>query len=170
MGDFVPILNYETYGINRSGEIKDFRTGKIKEQFPNPNGGHLRTALKNPDGYKTCIVHRLVAEQFIPNPHNKEEVDHIDRCPTNNHVSNLRWVTKSENQINKLMPRQSNPYKNIWFEDLKTTKNPTASWVICIKNSLCKYRKRYAYHKYTLEQVYMIRNLIYEEIGMPILD
>ena len=42
-------------------------------------------------------IHRLVAEAFIPNPHNYAEVDHIDANPTNNDVSNLRWVTHEEN-------------------------------------------------------------------------
>lgn len=57
--------------------------------------GHLsvfsRKAMKN------FYVHRLVAEVFIPNPENKPMVDHIDRNPRNNAVSNLRWVTRSEN-------------------------------------------------------------------------
>ena len=46
------------------------------------------------------MIHRLVAQTFIDNPHNKPHVDHIDRNKINNDVSNLRWVTKSENQQN----------------------------------------------------------------------
>ena len=47
-------------------------------------------------------VHRLVAQAFIPNPDNKEQVDHIDTNPANNIVSNLRWVTPLENQNNPI--------------------------------------------------------------------
>lgn len=61
--------------------------------------GYKRVALyKNnvPFEYK---IHRLVAETFISNPENKEQVNHIDGNKTNNHVSNLEWVTRSENTI-----------------------------------------------------------------------
>lgn len=42
-------------------------------------------------------AHRLVAETFIPNPQNLPEIDHIDRNKCNNHVSNLRWITRNDN-------------------------------------------------------------------------
>ena len=47
------------------------------------------------------LVHRLVAEAFIPNPDDKPLVDHIDRNPLNNHASNLRWCSSAENNRNK---------------------------------------------------------------------
>ena len=43
------------------------------------------------------LVHRLVAEAFIPNVFDKETVNHIDCDKTNNHISNLEWMSKSEN-------------------------------------------------------------------------
>jgi len=46
---------------------------------------------------KAELVHRLVAKAFIPNPDNLPLVDHIDNNSTNNHVSNLRWVTNQQN-------------------------------------------------------------------------
>ena len=49
-------------------------------------------------------VHRLVALCYIPNPDNKPTVDHIlSKETTNNNVSNLRWATRSEQNINKGM-------------------------------------------------------------------
>ena len=47
---------------------------------------------------KAYLVHRLVAMVFSDNNQNKPEVNHIDGNPDNNHVSNLEWVTREENQ------------------------------------------------------------------------
>lgn len=60
---------------------------------------------KNHKGYKMvrlgrkkyAAVHRIVAENFIPNPDNLPQVNHIDENKENNNVNNLEWVTAKEN-------------------------------------------------------------------------
>ena len=49
---------------------------------------------------KRYLVHRLVAETFLPNPEGKPQVDHRDRNRSNNCVDNLGWATLSENRRN----------------------------------------------------------------------
>lgn len=61
--------------------------------------GYLRIKYRG----KLYRVHRLVLETFVGfAPKDRPEVDHIDRNPSNNHVSNLRWVSRTENNRNTL--------------------------------------------------------------------
>lgn len=48
---------------------------------------------------KRLYVHRLVAQAFCYNPHNKSVVNHIDENKKNNKASNLEWVTIKDNNI-----------------------------------------------------------------------
>lgn len=62
------------------------------------NKGYCFVCMKEKRHRKNLLVHRLVAEAFIPNPDNKIEVNHKDGNPKNNNVINLEWVTPSENR------------------------------------------------------------------------
>lgn len=92
------------YQISTFGRVKSFQqdkvNGKIKELCVNYKG-YLYVGLSKKKNYKCFLISRLVALAFIPNPSNKPIVDHIDKNKLNNHVSNLRWVTISENNRNR---------------------------------------------------------------------
>jgi hypothetical protein len=58
--------------------------------------GYIECSFNN----KTHFKHRLIALQWIPNPKQLEQVDHINRVRNDYRLENLRWVSQSENQFN----------------------------------------------------------------------
>lgn len=93
------IADYPNYLVYEDGRIFSIKSRKMLKPTISHKGYH-RVFLCNDGKKKGFRISRLVAIHYIPNPENKPEVDHIDRNKTNNHVSNLRWVTRSENQQN----------------------------------------------------------------------
>lgn len=59
--------------------------------------GYYRVLLAVAGKHRSCQIHRLVAEAFLPNPEQLKEVNHKDENPSNNHVDNLEWCTKVYN-------------------------------------------------------------------------
>ena len=84
------------YFVSNLGRFKNSQ-GVIMDNYKiNPNG-YIRVYIYG----KTYLLHRLIALTFIPNPENKEQVNHIDGNKTNNNITNLEFVTNKENQIHK---------------------------------------------------------------------
>ena len=86
------------YEINADGTIRNVKSKKVVQGYVEKNG-YVRVKFENKclGGVIRTTVHRLVAEAFIPNPDNLPEVNHIDSNRSNNHVSNLEWVSHSDN-------------------------------------------------------------------------
>lgn len=75
------------------------------------NSGYIQVSVPLVSGIKTTVVHRLVAEAFLPHQEG-QEVDHIDGDKTNNRVENLRWITHERNCQNPLT--KSRGCQNVW--------------------------------------------------------
>lgn len=73
------------------------RKGKTRIISEDVHGGYVRCSLNA----KSVFKHTIIARQFIPNPDNLPEVDHINTNRLDNRIENLRWVTKSENIRNR---------------------------------------------------------------------
>lgn len=107
MSNWKIIKDYPNYAISDKGEVKSLprkseKGTRVKERIlkhdVSPSGYH-RVSLCDGKNVKRFLVHRLVAEAFIPNPLNKPHINHKDNNPYNNTVNNLEWVSHSENMV-----------------------------------------------------------------------
>ena len=85
----------ENYQVTYDGRVWSFKTNK----WLKPCLGNHGYFTVNING-KTVLLHRLIAEAFIPNPENKHCIDHINGNRQDNRIENLRWCTYSENNNN----------------------------------------------------------------------
>ena len=93
------IDGFPDYEVSNYGRVKSNKYGKSRIlKFGHNRAGYVACML---DDRKFYRVHRLVAKAFIPPIDGKNEVDHINRIKDDNRVVNLRWVTRSQNCINK---------------------------------------------------------------------
>lgn len=110
------IKNYPNYSVDCLGNVFNNKTGrKLKQMIKK---GYCAVYLYNENGRKFFLVHRLVAEAFIPNPNNYPEINHRDENSLNNNVDNLEWCTSKYNSnygthIEKMRQRMllNNPFK-----------------------------------------------------------
>jgi hypothetical protein len=92
------VKGYEDYLITLDGKLFSLKTMRFLSINNRTNTGYPRAELFNKDGSKWHLLHRLVAEAYLPNSENKPQVNHIDGVKHNNIIFNLEWVTASENQ------------------------------------------------------------------------
>lgn len=93
------------YQVSNLGRVRNIERAHL------PNGGILMPDV-NRSGYhlvhlqrlgreRRVGIHRLVAEEFIPNTAGKPQVNHKDGNKSNNTPDNLEWVTCSENNLHR---------------------------------------------------------------------
>lgn len=96
------IRGYEgLYQVSNGGRVrslprKGVRTSRILIPGKHKKG-YLYVGLTCNGVRKMHKVHRLVAEAFIPNPHNYPQVNHLDEVKTSNNAANLEWCTNEYN-------------------------------------------------------------------------
>ena len=91
------VEGYPEYEVSNFGRVKGH--GKIMKPYKQKLTYRTVDLYKNGKRIARGLVHRMVANAFIPNPDNKPEVNHIDGNPSNNRVDNLEWVTHYENHL-----------------------------------------------------------------------
>lgn len=95
---FQPVVGYEgVYEIDQTGLVR--RCGSKKVLSTNYCQSYAYVSLSVNNKQKRMNIHRMVAMAFIPNDGDKEQVNHINGNKHDNRLSNLEWVTRSENAI-----------------------------------------------------------------------
>lgn len=112
MEEWKKIKGYPRHEISNFGRVKNLGTftehklvgiyhskPRILKTSPHKTLGYCFVSLSKDKKYKKFLVHRLVAEYFIKGKSKyRNQVNHIDSNRSNNHHSNLEWVTPKENQ------------------------------------------------------------------------
>lgn len=94
----MPSKHYPFHTLVKEGNVYSDKHKKFVRLCPDKDG-YAICGVKLKDGRRQSKrVHRMIAIEFIPNPQNKPQVNHIDGNKWNNHINNLEWVTAKENR------------------------------------------------------------------------
>lgn len=101
------IKDFPGYYITDTGEVYSRKihkniSGRIRKLISwQEKNGYRYISLHTNGVHYNRLIHRLVAQAFIPNPEYKPEVNHLDGNKSNNRVENLEWATRAENERHK---------------------------------------------------------------------
>lgn len=92
---FKVIEGFPQYKISDKGNVFSIKYGRLLKPYKHKDGYLFIDLYDNKKFPKS--IHRLVAEAFLPNPNNYDQVNHKDENKTNNCISNLEWCTHQYN-------------------------------------------------------------------------
>lgn len=150
----------EYYNIHEEGVIERINTNKSLKPQNNGNG-YLKVTLTIKGRQYQRYIHRLVAEIYIGRKDYQNQVNHIDGNKSNNSVTNLEWVSNSENQIHAHLTGLKNNGNKLWngkfsetdinlmkiYDELKMKRKDIAKIFKCSKSTISEILKgnRYKY-------------------------
>lgn len=132
---WVDIIDFPGYQVSNTGKVRNIKDFRLLGQQLNKAGYYTVNLRKDLESY-TCLVHRLVAIAFLPNPDNLPIVNHKDENTINPNVENLEWCTaeynvnygtsreraKETKAKNKLLEQAKQAAKIIEYKKYKTKK------------------------------------------------
>lgn len=156
MEEWRKIKDFEYYEVSNKGNIrsldrivnhnfggKAIKKGKILKKDKKALGYLGICLVRDKKCYKK-LIHRLVAQAFIPNPNNLLQVNHIDGNKENNNVNNLEWCTAKENENHARTTNLKNMISLI--ENIKKANSKRIS--IIINNKVLSFKSKTECAKY----------------------
>ena len=116
------VIDYPNYLIYEDGRVQNKTTKRfLKHCNPIKNKPYFSVKLSKNNKSKHFLIHRLIALHYIPNPENKECVNHIDGNKLNNNIENLEWCSHIENMNSYKSKCKNNKsgHKNICYDKWK---------------------------------------------------
>jgi hypothetical protein len=92
------VINGSNYSISVDGTLVNMSNGRLKKWTKDTNG-YMRCTIWVNGKSSTISQHRILAEYFIENPEQKQQVNHKNGIKHDNRIENLEWVTQSENAL-----------------------------------------------------------------------
>lgn len=112
MEEWRAIKGYEgLYEVSNTGKVRS-KTKRLRT-LQEDKDGYLYLLLFKDGHNERKLVHRLVGEAFIPNPHDFPQINHKDGNPQNNFLENLEWVNQSQNNYHRAQTLHSGKVQEI---------------------------------------------------------
>ena len=152
------IKDFPNYFITTDGKVisKKFKEPRIMKTWKQHGGGYENIKLCKENKTYHFLIHRLVAEAFIPNPNNYPEVNHINRDTTDNRVENLEWCSRKMNIAHSL--KVNSPVRNYRkCQIIDTIENKTIGEFISASEA-CRFAEKNLNCKYSTFRRYLRAN------------
>jgi hypothetical protein len=145
---FVKIQDFPSYEINEEGIVR--RVSDKYELVCDMSKGYKSVHLYKDGKGKHKLLHRLLAQAFLPNPENLPTIDHVNRNKLDNRLENLKWETRTGQNLNR---GRYTKQTNTGQPNISYNKRDDA-YVVQLQKNFTRYKRNFK----TLEQAIHYRD------------